>query len=172
MPATIRLRDDADKDACIRLLALVHVQDRYPLQWPDDAADWLNPRALIAAWVAEESGAVLGHVALHSAESDSDGLEWAESFGLRPSRIAWVSRLFVDPESRRRGVGSELLDTASGYANGLGLRPALEVVESDRAAIALYERSGWVRTQSREWTLPSGVTTVLHSYVAHLEPDA
>jgi GNAT superfamily N-acetyltransferase len=77
-----------------------------------------------------------------------------------------VTRLFVDGTARRRGLGSDLLDAACKYATGIGLHPALEVVDSDRAAIALYEANGWVRVWSREWTLPTGSTTLLHYYVA------
>ena len=166
MPDPIRLRDPADIDACTRLLEIVHKRDHYPLLWPDDASRWLSPRELIAAWVAERNGSILGHVALSYVQGDGAGLEWADSLGLAPRQIAWVSRLFVDPEARRRGLGSDLLNTALEHATRLGLRPALEVAESDRAAIELYERSGLVRAQSRDWTLPGGAKTLLHSYVA------
>jgi len=157
-------------DACVRLLAIVHARDQYPLLWPDDAITWLSPRGIIAAWVAERNGSVLGHVALHHPGRDGGGVEWLESLGLCPSQIAWISRLFVDPAARRRGLGSYLLNAALRHASRLGLRAALEVVETDRDAIALYERYGWIRVQSRAWILPSGAKTLVHSYLAPAEP--
>jgi GNAT superfamily N-acetyltransferase len=164
--AKIRPRVDADIEACLRLLAAVHARDHYPLLWPDDAAKWLSPRDLLGAWVAEVNGLVLGHVAL----TRDAGEQWAGILrcarAVEPAMldIALITRLFVDPTTRRRGLGSDLLDAACKYATGIGLHPAVDVVESDRAAIALYEANGWVRVRTREWTLPTGGTTHLHHY--------
>jgi GNAT superfamily N-acetyltransferase len=156
-------------DACVSLLEIVHARDHYPLLWPVDAAEWLSPRQLIAAWVAAGNDAILGHVALNHARHNENGLEWLSSQSLVPGKVVWISRLFVAPEARRLGLGSKLLQAAVEHAIGMGLLPALEVVESDQAAIELYEQFGLVRVHSRDWTLPSGARTVLHTYFAPLQ---
>lgn len=67
-------------------------------------------------------------------------------------RVAWVEELFVDPEYRRRGVGSALLVEAMKRAEGEGCRAVdLEVDGSHSAAAALYERCGFVRLDRTRW---------------------
>jgi GNAT superfamily N-acetyltransferase len=80
-------------------------------------------------WVALVDGRVVGLVAL---EPHEDG--------------GWLSKLFVDPIARGRGVGGALLDRAveSGQERrykrlGLRTRTVFE------AAVRLYERAGWLR---------------------------
>ncbi|ANY06497.1 GNAT family N-acetyltransferase [Pseudonocardia sp. HH130630-07] len=96
-------------------------------------------------------GAVVGHVGLCG-----DG----------PGSCV-VTRLFVGPSGRRRGVAARLLDTVRGYAQRHGLTLTLEVAAlGDGAAVALYERTGWVRTGSRtaQWKTPDGAPVLLHDY--------
>ncbi|MEW1657419.1 GNAT family N-acetyltransferase [Streptomyces sp. NPDC093707] len=128
----IRGRVDGDLGACAAVLAEVHAHSGYPHHWPEEPARWLTPDGLSAAWVAEADGAVLGHAALCGRE---------------------VSRLYVSPRARGRGLGARLLAAVETEAAVRGLRLVLEVKTSDASAVALYERRGWVRcgTERQVW---------------------
>lgn len=141
----IRRRHDTDLDACAAVLAAVHTHSGYPHRWPDDPVSWLTPDALSAAWVAEADGTVAGHAALCGRE---------------------ISRLYVAPAARGAGLGRRLLRTAEAAATARGLRPVLEVKTTDTAAIALYERLGWLRgaTERQEWG--PGEVVWVHRYAA------
>jgi GNAT superfamily N-acetyltransferase len=158
----IRPRIAADLAACVAALRLVHEQDRYPHRWPVDPIDWLSPPWLRRAWVAvadRPAGAadhagdpprdeVAGHVALNVAGGDRSLGLLTEATGLAPERLAVVSRLFVSVGHRRRGLARALLRHAVANAHGEHLRPVLDVVAADRAAVALYELEGWQRIGS------------------------
>ncbi|MFE1773594.1 GNAT family N-acetyltransferase [Streptomyces sp. NPDC059008] len=139
----IRRRHDTDLDACVDVLAQVHTHSGYPHHWPRDPVRWLTPDGLTAAWVAETAGRVVGHVALCGRE---------------------VSRLCVAPAARGAGLGGRLLRAVEAEAAARGLRPVLEVKTTDTAAIALYERLGWVRraTERQEWG--AGEVVAVHRY--------
>jgi GNAT superfamily N-acetyltransferase len=87
--------------------------------------------------------------------------------GRKAGELAGVVRLFVDPSARRTGHARELLDTAVAHAVSENLLAVLDVVDGARAAIALYEQSGWhlVGRDSATWTMPSGLTPTLRYYV-------
>jgi GNAT superfamily N-acetyltransferase len=157
----IRPRIAADLAACVAALRLVHEQDRDPHRWPADPIDWLSPPRLRRAWVAiadRPAGAgdhagdprdeVEGHVALNVAGGDRSLGLLTEATGLAPERLAVVSRLFVSVGHRRRGLARALLRHAVADAHGEHLRPVLDVVAADRAAVALYELEGWQRVGS------------------------
>ncbi|NUR89366.1 MAG: GNAT family N-acetyltransferase [Nonomuraea sp.] len=139
----IRPRTDADLDACVAALRQVQAADRYPVHWPDDPRAFLTPAALTGAWIAVEDGSVLGHVGLAGRE---------------------VTRLFVTPAARGRGLAVRLLDTVSGAAGPL----ELEVSDEGKAAIALYERAGWRRVGSEraDWRDSTGEPALVHRYVS------
>ncbi|MFF2923379.1 GNAT family N-acetyltransferase [Streptomyces celluloflavus] len=146
----IRRRNDSDLDACVAILAEVHTHSGYPHHWPADPARWLTPDGLTGAWVAEAAGAVVGHVTLCGRE---------------------VSRLYVGPAARGRGLGGQLLRGVEQEAAARGLRPVLEVKTTDTAAIALYERLGWLRrsTGREEWE--TGEVVEVHHYEAPPAPE-
>ncbi|WP_405746204.1 GNAT family N-acetyltransferase [Streptomyces sp. NBC_01525] len=141
----IRNRDAADLDACAAVLAEVHRHNGYPHHWPADPARWLTPDGLTAAWVAEESGVIVGHAALCGPE---------------------ISRLYVHPAARGNGVGGSLLRTAHDTALAHGRAPVLEVKATDHTAVALYERHGWTRTATEEQEWQPGERVVIHRYRA------
>jgi ribosomal protein S18 acetylase RimI-like enzyme len=145
----------------------VHEADGYPMLWPADPARWLTPSRLLDAWVAEraDAGGLAGHVALCSADGDAAAPVWSAATGLEPGRLGAVTRLFVSPEDRGSGVGRRLVDAACAGARLRALHPVLEVLDSGRAAMALYERLGWRRVASGEHTW-SGATVLAHRYVA------
>ncbi|MEA2422314.1 MAG: hypothetical protein QOF55_1413 [Thermoleophilaceae bacterium] len=126
MTGAIRTRSGDDIEQCARLLRSLDRADRYPLIWPGDLEAWLMPERLVGAWVAELDGAVVGHVALRRAGGHSV-----------------LTRLWVAPSARRRGLGSALCDAACARAAELSLQPSLEVAAGRTAAIALYRSRGW-----------------------------
>ena len=136
-------------NACVTVLAEVHAADGYPMRWPADPVAWLRPDA--EGWVAEQDGRILGHVLLEARDGATT-----------------ISRLFVAPGGRRRGLGERLLDAARAAASARGLAVTLEVVDSGAAAIALYRRLGWQHTGTGPggWLTPDGVPATVHYFAA------
>lgn len=170
---SIRPRRDEDLAACAEALRKLHETDRYPHSLPDDPVSWLRPPRQRHAWVAVDagSGEVAGHVALNVAEGDPAlGVETAAT-GLGPEQLAVVSRLFVVRAYRRRGLGRALLDQAQARARAEGLRPVLDVLEADRAAVSLYERAGWIRIGTITFHARDGEALPAFVYAA-AEPDS
>ncbi|MBW8818893.1 MAG: GNAT family N-acetyltransferase [Streptomyces sp.] len=163
----VRPRTEDDVAACVRVLAEVHRRDGYPVNWPARPGEWLSQDAALGSWVAELDGRVVGHVSLsRSAEGDVAPVLWSERNGASVERAAVVGRLFVDPQARGHGFGALLMASAAAEARHHGLHPVLDVVASDTAAAALYERLGWTRlaTVEQRWS-PSQVVAV-HCYSA------
>ncbi|MEV5607638.1 GNAT family N-acetyltransferase [Streptomyces sp. NPDC052225] len=133
----VRARRRDDMAACADALARVHAEDGYPTNWPADPAGWLRVDGMTAAWVAEAGERIVGHVAL-SAPGAGDVAP-----ALTTGSATVVGRLFVAPEARGRRVGAALLARAAREAARLGTRAVLDVVTTDAAAVALYERLGW-----------------------------
>ncbi|MGQ4512363.1 GNAT family N-acetyltransferase [Streptomyces sp. DW26H14] len=168
-PLLVRPRTGADVAPCAEVLASVHAHSSYPLNWPADPAGWLSPPALDAAWVALDpaDGTVVGHVGLSRATPDDLAARlWSERTGTGPSATAVVGRLFVSPAARGRGAGARLLAAAVGAARADGRQPVLDVLESDTAARALYERLGWrlLATAEQEWE--AGQVVTVYCYAA------
>ncbi|WP_049560187.1 GNAT family N-acetyltransferase [Nonomuraea sp. SBT364] len=141
----IRPRTPADLDACVDALAQVQAADRYPVDWPDDPHAWLTPAGLTSAWIATDAaGAVLGHVGLGA--------------------DAEITRLFVTPAARGRGLAAQLLDAVRAAVR---TPLKLEVSAEGEAAIAFYERTGWrrVATTRADWLDTTGTPALLHHYV-------
>jgi GNAT superfamily N-acetyltransferase len=125
---------------------------------------WLCPPGLMAAWIAEQDGVVAGHAGLVRGVRAGCLLT---ATGRDTHELAGVVRLFIDPAARRMGHARELLDTAAAHAVSANLVAVLDVVDGARAAIALYEQSGWllVARESATWSMPSGVRPTLRYYV-------
>jgi putative acetyltransferase len=71
--------------------------------------------------------------------------------------MAWISKVFVSKDARRRGAGRKLLEAAHDAARArgyreVGLRTRVIFVE----AIALYEAHGYTRRDDRARVLESG----------------
>ncbi len=135
----VRARWDDDLADCVRTLREVHDKDGYPVNWPADPAGWLTVRGQAAAWVASADERVVGHVVLAGPGAG----DVAPALVSPGTGVAVVGRLFVGPAARGRGVGALLLGRAAREARRLGVRAVLDVVATDTAAIALYERLGW-----------------------------
>ncbi|MBC3988410.1 GNAT family N-acetyltransferase [Streptomyces sp. AC563] len=151
----------------MRLLAEVHARDGYPVNWPDQPGEWLSHGPLLGSWVAELEGGLVGHVSLsRGGEGDLAPALWSERNGATPDTTAVVSRLFVAPRARGRRIGALLIGRAVEEARRRGLHPVLDVVASDTAAAALYERLGWelMATVEQQWSPHQAVT--IHCYAA------
>lgn len=166
-PCRVRPRRVVDVNECVRVLADVHEQDGYPVGWPDCPATWLAQSGQLAAWVAELDGQIIGHIAL-SRSSGGDlapGL-WSSRVGGRAEDAGVISRLFVAPSARGRRVGSLLMAHAVRDAGERGLHPVLDVVATDSAAIAVYERLGWLQLGQFDQQWGSGQKVTVHCYSA------
>ncbi|MFJ5104296.1 GNAT family N-acetyltransferase [Streptomyces sp. NPDC088554] len=167
----IRQRDGEDLDECVRVLAEVHQDDGYPVNWPDSPADWLVGDGQLAAWVAELDGRIVGHLALSPAgEDDLAPALWSGGADGDTDRdagdTAVVSRLFVSPSARGHGIGALLMSRADKEARQRGLHPVLDVVASDTAAAALYECLGWDLLATVDQTWSPDQTVTVHCYAA------
>lgn len=165
--AAVRRRADGDVEQCVRVLSDVHRRDGYPVNWPERPDAWLSSASGLGAWVAELDGRIVGHVSLarRGAGDAAPGL-WSERNGTDAELTAVLSRLFVAPGARGHGIGALLIGRVVEEARRLGLHPVLDVVASDTAAAALYERLGWVRmaTVEQHWSPAQRVT--VHCYAA------
>jgi GNAT superfamily N-acetyltransferase len=145
----VRARATADVPALVGLMREVHERDRYPVQWPDDPAGFLDPVDGLAAWVVDISSTVVGHVMLTEPDPAV-----ATVLGVSGGEVVVVSRLFVASSARGHGVGARLLAAAVEAGRALECGLALEVLSLNADAIAFYERSGWTPAGSRPARAP------------------
>jgi GNAT superfamily N-acetyltransferase len=152
----IRPRRSEDLEPCLQLLHAVHVRDRYPFRWPQDPALWLTGRFSLGAWVSESDGEIDGHLSLNATDETRVRPGWREAVPTPVDRLAVVSRFFVAPGARGRGVGSALMGTAEDHAAAHDLRLVLDVADHNHDAIAFYERRGWKRVGTALLLLDDG----------------
>jgi GNAT superfamily N-acetyltransferase len=157
----VRPRRSEDIARCVALLREVHRADRYPVVWPEGPAGWLTGRDLLGAWVAEDDdGDLLGQLSLHGTGAARARPQWLEALGVGPERLAVVSRFFVSPRARGRGVGGALMRRAEEHAAAHGRRLVLDVAAHNRDAMAFYERRGWQRVGTAELALSADPWTL------------
>jgi GNAT superfamily N-acetyltransferase len=166
----IREKAESDAAACLELLLEIHRKDHYPLHiTAGQVPAFLGSGPEAAAWVAEEDGRIVGHVALHI-PPDYPTLELAGArTGLPPDGLVLLARLFVAPSARRTGLGRTLLRHAAAQARVLGRRAVLDVGQTLASAVALYEAEGWSRVG--ELHLPLDEETMLDLWV-YVSPPA
>ena len=144
----VREKTEEDIEACVRLTRAVHETDGYPMFLPDDLRTFIATAEALKAWVFDLEGEIVGHVALNP-RSSPPVMEMASAALRLPSEcLGVVARLLVSPTHRRQGLGRTLLEAASREARRRKLWPILDAVTGHEAAIALYERCGWVRAGS------------------------
>lgn len=144
--ATVRPRESRDLAEAATVLTTVHESDGYPVEGVKNPEAWLSPEGLLAAWVAELDGNVVGHVAINSPQPGEEVARlWRKKSGYDDSDIGVLARLFVAREARTASAGKRLMEAATAYAQERHLRLVLEVLTKDAAAIRLYERLGWQR---------------------------
>lgn len=139
---TIRPRTESDLDGCTEALRAVYLKDGYPVQGTDDAKTFLTLNATKQAWVAEQDGQILGHVAVSVAtEEDLSVRLWLAQHPDAP--VAVLERLFVHPEKRGDGVASKLITAATDWAREQQVRLVLFALAKDQGAMRLYKRLDW-----------------------------
>lgn len=151
----IRRRTDDDLAGLVQITARVRVTDDYPTYLPDDDYHrFLTRPAALEAWVAEHDGRIRGHAALN-AQMSQGAMQVLGDKGI-DGPVGAVARVLVDPAFRRQGVARELLQTVRTAALAQQRTPVTEVVESSRAAVALYRATGWVELGRTTLSLPDG----------------
>lgn len=142
---TIRDRRTTDLPVLARLLGEQQPATSYPQRWPlpFPVEEFLVRPGELAAWVAEEDGAVVGHVSVTDLTVGRMADEWATATGRTADGLAEVSVLFVAGGRAGSGIGGALLDTALADIRRRGLTPMLDVVGEDTGAGRFYRRRGW-----------------------------
>ena len=133
----LRPRHPEDLPALVAVLERTHREVGYPVRAVNVRAGWLAEAHELGAWVAEQDGRTVGHVALHPVSGRCAPV-WREATGCGDAGLAVVSRLLSDA----RGAGSALLARAEQEAAALGRVPVLEV-ELRSPAREFYLRRGW-----------------------------
>lgn len=144
LPNGIRVRRPKDLPACARLLRVVASEHQYPARWPEAPRSWLAGHDVLTAWVAEEHGEILGHVATATVPRNGiSRVRWQEITGRDTDELVRVSRLFVRRRVRGRGIATDLLGVALADIRRRGLHPVMEVASTSTDGIAFIERRGW-----------------------------
>jgi GNAT superfamily N-acetyltransferase len=152
LPHGIRPRRPKDLPACARLLRVVATEHQYPARWPDAPRSWLAGPDVLAAYVAEEHGEILGHVAIATVPRNGiSRVRWQEITGRDVTQLRRISRLFVRRRVRGQGIASDLLDVAVDEIRALGLMPVLDVVSTSADGIAFVEKRGWKLLAMDPW---------------------
>lgn len=161
----VRPRDDADLDGCVAVAVAVHESDGYPPYLPTDLRSFLVCPDAYGAWVVEDGGEIVGHVALHRRSLAPVMALAARSLHQPVERLGVVARLLVAPTGRRRGVGRALLAVAGADAIARGLYPVLDVAIQFEGAVRLYEACGWTRAGEVTTRLSDEVSITEHVYL-------
>ena len=170
LPPGVRLRRPKDLPACARLLRVVATEHQYPARWPDAPRSWLAGHDVQAAWVDEEHGEILGHVAVGTVPRNGlVRMRWQEITGHDSSELGLVSRLFVRRRVRHRGIATMLLDVAAADIRAHGLHPVLDVVSTSTDGIAFIQSRGWRLLAADPWGSKTERLRI-HYYAAPEEP--
>ncbi|MDQ0600578.1 ribosomal protein S18 acetylase RimI-like enzyme [Streptomyces canus] len=140
---TVRPFEEVDLGEAASALVEVHSTDGYPVEGVEQPEAWLRSDDVIAAWVAELDGSVVGHVAIMRPRGEDAVSLWMQESGDSEDQIAVLARLFVVKAARKHAAGERLMRAAMSYGNEHGIRLVLDVMTKDSAAIRLYERLGW-----------------------------
>lgn len=127
---------EADLDAVLGMMRRFYAEDGYPFVEAESrraAEELIRDPRLGRLWVAVDGARVAGYLAV------------TLGFSLEQrGRDAFVDELFLEPESRGRGLGREALAIAEAYCREQGVRSLhLEVEYHREQALELYRRSGF-----------------------------
>jgi ribosomal-protein-alanine N-acetyltransferase len=122
---TVRAAEPADLDAVVTLEARVFADVAWsPRSVEEEFAALGETRRIV---VAVDGSDIIGHAVLLAAGDSGD-----------------LTRVAVEGSRRRLGIASQLVESLVGEATALGLEAVLlEVADTNRAAIALYEKHGF-----------------------------
>lgn len=163
----LRDRRDADADDLVRIAERVHALDGYPPYLPNgDFRTLLFGHETLGAWVVEVDGQPVAHVALHRRTGLRAMAMAADALAVDTEQLGVVARLVVSPDHRRRGFAKALLERAAGAAVDRGFFPIVDVATHLGAAIALYERCGWICAGEVESAFPTGEVLKEFVYLA------
>jgi ribosomal protein S18 acetylase RimI-like enzyme len=136
MPPEFREAGPDDVETLLGMLRAFNASQTYPF---DEAVarraliELLGSAALGRVWLIVAAGAPVGYLALTLGHS----LEYG-------GRDAFLDELFVEPGSRRRGLGRAALEFGLAQAAALGVRAVhLEVERGNESARALYRSLGF-----------------------------
>ncbi|MEV8333352.1 GNAT family N-acetyltransferase [Streptomyces niveus] len=142
-PTIIRPIENSDLVGAAAALIDVHSTDGYPVEGVEEPEAWLCSADVMAAWVGDLEGTIVGHVAVMHARDEDAVSMWMQRSGEEKSQIAVLARLFVTKGARTHAVGERLMRAAMAYGRECELRLVLDVMTKDIAAMRLYERLGW-----------------------------
>lgn len=141
---TVRPAGPDDVDAIADLEVEAFPDDAWTPEYLQVAIDGKMPTVRILVAV-DDAGTIVGH-ALVSVVYE----------------IAELQRIATAAEQRRRGIGGVLLDTSIDLARSEGAeRLLLEVREDNAAAIAFYDKAGFVEIDRRERYYRDGATGIV-----------
>lgn len=129
--------------AVVEVLRSVRSVHPYPPKEdvPDPSDDalrqWLTGEPNIGRWVALVGDVVAGHVQVCRPHP-----YLTNHLDMNEDALGEISKLFVSPEASHHGAGRLLLATACRYTWAIYRTPALAVVDTSHAAIALYRSAG------------------------------
>ncbi|MEV4502717.1 GNAT family N-acetyltransferase [Streptomyces klenkii] len=155
-----------DLTGAAEALVEVHETDGYPVEGVKDPQAWLGTENVLAAWVAESDGEIVGHVAIMRPQGEDAVSLWTEQSGAGEADVAVLARLFVVRAARKHSTGKRLMEEAMDYARENGIRLILDVMTKDAAAMRLYERLGWRRIGEATHHFGDGQSTRAVCYVA------
>ncbi|HEY1308560.1 MAG TPA: GNAT family N-acetyltransferase [Vicinamibacterales bacterium] len=125
---------EAPRLRAIRLRALLDAPDAFGATYEDAAARCLD------GWTSQ-----LRELPTFVAVSDGHDVGMVRFAPGGRADTAWLISMWVAPEVRRMGVGGALVDAVIEHARGAGVvRLLLDVADHNEAAVALYERKGFV----------------------------
>lgn len=158
-PKGVRARRDRDLPTCTRLMHRAFFEGQFPGTRRSAPREWLDGPDVLAAYVAERDGEILGHVAVTQVGLDGpSALRWREITGHPVADLAGVGQLYVRPSFRSRGIGRSLVDAAVADIRSRGLVPVLEVVTHESLAPASTHDHAWrLRASDRFPGPPAGL---------------
>jgi ribosomal protein S18 acetylase RimI-like enzyme len=141
----VRPFEASDLEGAAAALVAVHASDGYPVEGVADPEGWIQSANVLAAWVGELRGRIVGHVSVMRPQGEEAAVMWMDQSGDSEDRVAVLARLFVVSEARKHALGEQLMRTATAWAQERGIRLVLDVMTKDAAAIRLYQRLGWTK---------------------------
>ncbi|MFF6862949.1 GNAT family N-acetyltransferase [Streptomyces ardesiacus] len=161
----IRPFTDDDLAGAAAALVEVHDTDGYPVEGVNDPEAWIKSEDVLAAWVAEGGGRIVGHVAVMKPQGEGAVDLWVKQSD-DADHVGVLARLFVVQSARKQAAGRRLMEAAMSHARTHGLRLVLDVMVKDTSAIRLYERLGWRKIGETIHHFGSGETTPAVCYVS------